>query len=167
MEAVLDFVPEEQREVHGDDGAGLFSWPEKSEAQNPCHRGAAGRGAASYPLKLLQIGRQAEYRHPGKDPVSGKHVTHEYTVEGPVMMFLTTTAPDVDEELMNRCLVLGERRPGADAGHPSQQRGRRRLKAPEPDVAEPDRRAASQRAAAAQAHRRDQQSPAGSGFPDT
>jgi hypothetical protein len=42
----------------------------------------------------------------GKDPVSGKHVTHEYTVEGPVMIFLTTTATDVDEELMNRCLVL-------------------------------------------------------------
>ena len=27
-------------------------------------------------------------------------------VEGPVMIFLTTTAHDVDEELMNRCLVL-------------------------------------------------------------
>ena len=38
--------------------------------------------------------------------MSGKHVTHEYTVEGPVMIFLTTTAHDVDEELMNRCLVL-------------------------------------------------------------
>ena len=27
-------------------------------------------------------------------------------VEGPVMMFLTTTAIDLDEELLNRCLVL-------------------------------------------------------------
>ncbi|MCU7859911.1 MAG: hypothetical protein KZQ86_08785, partial [Candidatus Thiodiazotropha sp. (ex Lucinoma kastoroae)] len=27
-------------------------------------------------------------------------------VEGPVMLFLTTTAIDIDEELMNRCLVL-------------------------------------------------------------
>jgi len=42
----------------------------------------------------------------GKDPVSGKLVTHEYVVEGPVMIFLTTTAQDVDEELLNRCLVL-------------------------------------------------------------
>ena len=33
-------------------------------------------------------------------------MTHEYAVEGPVMIFLTTTAHDVDEELMNRCLVL-------------------------------------------------------------
>jgi hypothetical protein len=33
-------------------------------------------------------------------------VTHQYRVEGPVMMFLTTTAIDLDEELLNRCLVL-------------------------------------------------------------
>jgi hypothetical protein len=42
----------------------------------------------------------------GKDPVSGMLVTHDYTVEGPVSLFLTTTAIDLDEELLNRCLVL-------------------------------------------------------------
>ena len=42
----------------------------------------------------------------GKDPVSGKLVTHEYIVEGPVMLFLTTTAQEVDEELLNRCIAL-------------------------------------------------------------
>jgi hypothetical protein len=33
-------------------------------------------------------------------------VTHEYRVEGPVMLLLTTTAVDLDEELQNRCVVL-------------------------------------------------------------
>ncbi|MEC4723784.1 hypothetical protein RY831_32200 [Noviherbaspirillum sp. CPCC 100848] len=33
-------------------------------------------------------------------------MTKQYRVEGPVMMFLTTTAIDIDEELMNRCLIL-------------------------------------------------------------
>jgi hypothetical protein len=33
-------------------------------------------------------------------------VTQQYRVEGPVMLCLTTTAIDVDEELVNRCLVL-------------------------------------------------------------
>jgi hypothetical protein len=33
-------------------------------------------------------------------------VTHDYRVEGPVMLMLTTTAIDVDPELLNRCLVL-------------------------------------------------------------
>jgi hypothetical protein len=33
-------------------------------------------------------------------------VTHAYRVRGPVAIFLTTTAVDVDEELLNRCIVL-------------------------------------------------------------
>jgi hypothetical protein len=65
-----------------------------------------GAEAASYPLKLLQSEGKLNIASTGKDPVSGKHVTHEYIVEGPVMIFLTTTQHEVDEELMNRCLVL-------------------------------------------------------------
>ena len=42
----------------------------------------------------------------GKDPVTGNLVTQPYRVEGPVALLFTTTARDVDEELMNRCLVL-------------------------------------------------------------
>jgi hypothetical protein len=42
----------------------------------------------------------------GKDPQSGRMVTQEYHVEGPVMIMLTTTAIDIDEELLNRCIVL-------------------------------------------------------------
>jgi hypothetical protein len=38
--------------------------------------------------------------------VTGKLVTQEYRVEGPVALMLTTTAIDLDEELKNRCLVL-------------------------------------------------------------
>ena len=46
-------------------------------------------------------------------------MTQEYRVEGPVMLFLTTTAIDIDEELLNRCLVLTRRRePRADPGDP-------------------------------------------------
>jgi hypothetical protein len=37
---------------------------------------------------------------------TGRLVTQEYRVEGPVMIFLTTTSIQVDEELLNRCLVL-------------------------------------------------------------
>lgn len=42
----------------------------------------------------------------GKDATTGLLTTHEYKVEGPVMLFLTTTAIDIDEELLNRCVVL-------------------------------------------------------------
>ncbi len=33
-------------------------------------------------------------------------MTHTYTVRGPVAIMLTTTTIDVDEELLNRCVVL-------------------------------------------------------------
>jgi len=108
MEAVLDFMPEEQRESYtAMTGQALFYMGQK----NLKHKILAiaeqqGAEAASYPLKLLQSEGKLNIASTGKDPVSGKHVTHEYMVEGPVMLFLTTTAHDVDEELLNRCIVL-------------------------------------------------------------
>jgi hypothetical protein len=108
MEAVLDFMPEEQRESYtAMTGQALFYMGQK----NLKHKILAiaeqqGAEAASYPLKLLQSEGKLNIASTGKDPVSGKHVTHEYSVEGPVMIFLTTTAHDVDEELLNRCIVL-------------------------------------------------------------
>jgi len=65
-----------------------------------------GAERASYALKLLQSEGELTIASTGKDPSTGRLVTHEYRVEGPVMIFLTTTAIDLDEELLNRCLVL-------------------------------------------------------------
>ncbi|MGH8276300.1 MAG: DNA primase, partial [Steroidobacteraceae bacterium] len=66
----------------------------------------AGAARASYALKLLQSEGALSIASTGKDPETGKLVTHEYRVEGPVMIFSTTTAIDADEELLNRCLTL-------------------------------------------------------------
>ena len=38
--------------------------------------------------------------------MTGKLVTMSYRVEGPVTLIMTTTAIEIDEELMNRCIVL-------------------------------------------------------------
>jgi DNA primase catalytic core len=108
MDAVLDFIPEEQRESYtAMTGQALFYMGQK----NLKHKILAvseeeGAQRAAYALKLLQSEGKLKIASTGKDPVSGKHVTHEYVVEGPVMIFLTTTAHDVDEELLNRCVVL-------------------------------------------------------------
>jgi hypothetical protein len=64
-----------------------------------------GAQSASYALKLLQSEGELRIASTGKD-ATGKLATQEYHVEGPVMIFLTTTAGEVDEELLNRCLVL-------------------------------------------------------------
>jgi hypothetical protein len=108
MDAVLAFVPEEHRvQYSAMTGQSLF-YMSDTDLQHKVLAIAEEAGAqrASYPLKLLQSEGEVSIASTGKDPVSGKHVTHEYRVKGPVMLFLTTTAPEVDEELMNRCLVL-------------------------------------------------------------
>ena len=108
MDAVLAFVPEEHRvQYSAMTGQSLFYMGD-TDLQNKVLAIAEEAGAqrASYPLKLLQSEGEVSIASTGKDPVSGKHITHEYRVKGPVMIFLTTTAIDVDEELLNRCLVL-------------------------------------------------------------
>jgi len=77
-------------------------------------------------LKLLQSEGEITIASTGKDDSSGDLVTKEYRVEGPVMLFMTTTAIDIDEELMNRCLVLSvnESREQTQAIHQAQRKSR-------------------------------------------
>jgi DNA primase len=66
-----------------------------------------GAARAAYALKLLQSDGELSIASTGKEATSGRLVTHTYRVQGPTAIFLTTTAIDVDEELLNRCLVIG------------------------------------------------------------
>jgi len=66
----------------------------------------AGAEKAGYPLKLLQSEGELCIASTGKDPLTGRLITHEYRLEGPVSILITTTTLDIDEELQNRCLVL-------------------------------------------------------------
>ena len=108
MDAVLSLMPTEDR-VHYSamTGQSLFYMGEVG-LKHKILAIAEEQGVqeAAYALKLLQSQGELTIASTGKDPMSGRLVTHEYQVEGPVMLFLTTTAIDVDEELMNRCLVL-------------------------------------------------------------
>lgn len=65
-----------------------------------------GASRASYALKLLQSEGELMIASTGRESTSGRATTEEYKVQGPVMLFLTTTAIDIDEELKNRCIVL-------------------------------------------------------------
>jgi len=108
MDAVLSFFPEEERVKYSAmTGQSLYYLGET----NLKHKilavvEEAGAERASYALKLLQSEGELTIASTGKDPTTGKMVTQEYHVEGPVMIFLTTTAIDLDEELQNRCLTL-------------------------------------------------------------
>jgi hypothetical protein len=108
MDAVLAMMPSDaQVRYSAMTGQSLFYMGET----NLKHRILAiaeeeGASTASYALKLLQSDGEVTIASTGKDAATGNLVTQEYRVEGPVMLFLTTTAIDIDEELMNRCLVL-------------------------------------------------------------
>jgi hypothetical protein len=108
MEAVLTLIPEEERVQYSAlTGQSLFYMGET----NLKHKILAiaeeeGASNAAYALKLLQSEGVITIASTGKDDATGQLVTKEYRVEGPVMLFLTTTAIDIDEELLNRCMVL-------------------------------------------------------------
>ena len=128
MEALLSLMPEDER-VHYSamTGQSLFYLGEGDLK----HRILAiaeeeGVRQASYALKLLQSQGELSIASTGKDPITGKLVTEEYRVEGPVMLFLTSTAIDLDEELLNRCLVLtiDESREQTEAIHRRQRQAR-------------------------------------------
>ena len=108
MDAVLTLVPEEERVQYSAlTGQSLFYMGE-TNLKNKILAIAEEEGAsnASYALKLLQSEGVITIASTGKDDATGQLVTKEYRVEGPVMLFLTTTAIDIDEELLNRCMVL-------------------------------------------------------------
>jgi len=108
MDALLSLMPESQR-VHYSamTGQSLFYLGE-GDLQHKILAIAEEEGVrqAAYALKLLQSQGELTIASTGKDPQTGKLVTAEYHVSGPVMLCLTTTAIDIDEELLNRCLVL-------------------------------------------------------------
>ena len=107
MESVLAFTPDEERiKYSAMTGQSLYYLGE-TNLKNKILAIVEEEGAekASYALKLLQSEGELTIASTGKDD-QGRMKTEEYHVEGPVMIFLTTTAVDIDEELLNRCLVL-------------------------------------------------------------
>jgi hypothetical protein len=128
MDAVLGFVPEAERVRYSAiTGQALFYMGQgdlKHRVLAICEEEGASR--AAYALKLLQSDGSLTIASTGKDAATGALVTQDYRVEGPVMLFLTTTAIELDEELLNRCLVLcvDEGRAQTEAIHRLQRRRR-------------------------------------------
>jgi DNA primase len=130
MDAILAFVPEEERVKYSAvTGQSLFYMAE-TDLRHKVLALVEEEGAerASYALKLLQSEGELTIASTGKDPQTGRLVTHEYRVEGPVALILTTTAVEIEEELRNRAIVLtvDEEREQTRAIH-RQQRERRTL----------------------------------------
>ncbi|MBI2390063.1 MAG: toprim domain-containing protein [Deltaproteobacteria bacterium] len=108
MDAILSVVPPEERmSFSALTGQSLF-YMGGSALKHKVLAVAEEAGAerAAYALKLLQSDGALTIASTGKDPSTGRLTSQEYRVEGPVAMMMTTTAIDLDEELLSRCLVL-------------------------------------------------------------
>src|SRR5207245_6001917 len=90
MDAVLKMIPKECKEKYSAiSGHALFYF----EGKDFKHKILAiveeeGAKNATYALKLLQSEGEITIASTGKDPGTGRLVTKEYRVEGPVMIFL-------------------------------------------------------------------------------
>ncbi len=108
MDAILTFMPDEAvMKYSALTGQALFYLGE-SDLRHKILALVEEEGAqrAAYALKLLQSEGELTIASTSKDPQTGDLKTKPYKVQGPVMLFLTTTAAELNEELQNRCLTL-------------------------------------------------------------
>jgi hypothetical protein len=107
MDSVLAMVPpEDQLRLSNLTGQSLYYL----DSQAIRHKTLAiseeqGIAEASYALKLLQSEGRLSHATVAKGS-DGRMAMQAYHVEGPVQLFLTSTSLEMDEELVNRCLVL-------------------------------------------------------------
>lgn len=127
MDAVLEFVPSEERVKYSAmTGQALYYLDGDLKHKVLAIVEEEGAARAAYALKLLQSEGELTIASTGKDPDTGNLITQPYRVEGPVALIVTTTARDLDEELLNRCLVLtvDESREQTKAIHARQREAR-------------------------------------------
>lgn len=128
MDSVLSLMPEhQQHKFAAMTGQSLYYMGEMDLKHNILAIAEEeGAHSASYALKLLQSEGEVSIASTGKNETTGDLETRTYQVEGPVMLMMTTTAIDIDEELMNRCLVLtvNETRQQTEAIHAIQRKKR-------------------------------------------
>jgi hypothetical protein len=107
MDAILAMVPpEDVLKLSNLTGQALYYL----DRDALCHKTLAisedhGMADAAYALKLLQSEGKLTHATVAKAS-DGRTATQFHCVEGPVQLFLTSTSQDIDEELLNRCLIL-------------------------------------------------------------
>ena len=65
-----------------------------------------GMNGALYSIRTIQSSKKITIAYTGKDPVTGKMQAAENTVEGPIMVFITTTQPEIDGETASCFLFI-------------------------------------------------------------
>lgn len=65
-----------------------------------------GMNGAMYSIRTMQSSKKITVAYTGKDPMTGEMRTGENTVEGPLMVFITTTEAEIDGETASRFMFI-------------------------------------------------------------
>jgi DNA primase len=126
LEAIVATVPDEERASYAAvSGQSLFYMGKRSLRHRLLSIAEeAGAEKASHALKLLQSSKELLIASTGKDHLTGRITLHEYKVEGPVALMITTSKVVLDDELSSRALVVGvdESPSQTEAVHEAQRR---------------------------------------------
>lgn len=108
LNAVLEFVPEEDKEMLTSMTAQALFYMPTDGLRHKVLALAEDEGSerACYPLKILQSEKVLVLAVTVKDPESGIMQTKQRKVDGPVAQLMTSTQAELDYELANRYLVL-------------------------------------------------------------
>ncbi len=108
LEAVAVLVPDEDKHQYTAlTPQALFHMPEDELRHKALFLAEdVGAEGASYSLKNIQSDGKLVIACTMKDEATGQMVTKTKIVHGPVALFLTSTSRSVDDELLNRLLVL-------------------------------------------------------------
>ena len=108
LEAVARLVPDEDKHQYTAlTPQALFHMPENELRHKALFLAEdVGAEGASYSLKTIQSDGELVIACTMKDEESGQMVTKTKVVHGPVALFLTSTSRALDDELLNRLLVL-------------------------------------------------------------
>lgn len=108
LEAAARLVPDEDKHQYTAlTPQALFHMPENELRHKALFLAEdVGAEGASYSLKTIQSDGELVIACTMKDEESGQMVTKTKIVNGPVALFLTSTSRSIDDELLNRLLVL-------------------------------------------------------------
>jgi hypothetical protein len=108
QDAVLSLVPEEDfvKYTRVTDQALFYKEEDSLVHKILAIEEEEGMGGAAYSIRNIQSSKKITVAATGKDPVSGKMRTEEYTVKGPVAVMITTTAAELEGETASRFLFL-------------------------------------------------------------
>lgn len=108
QDTVLSLIPEDEtiKYTRLTDQALFYKEPGSLKHKVLAIEELDGMNGAIYSIRSIQSSKKITIAYTGKDPLTGRLKTEDNTVEGPLMIFITTTTDEIDGETASRFIFL-------------------------------------------------------------